>query len=196
MLPPLAIVALGAAALLLWRKKEGTVVAGGPPGTIIDVNPVLGVKNVQVSAGQTVRVNLPKEWLVLDDTTQDGMLADMTGQPMQRVAAHGIGGIVFTAASPGKQTIWFGKGGSTQTYTITFDVAPMSDTHAAGARFYRALPYREFWVRQARDPWWRWREEQWRLHRHWLPAWGPPPPPPADPVADVVDSAAPVDAAS
>ena len=195
MLPPLAIIALGATALWLLRRHQGTVVAGGPPGTIVDVSPMLGVKHVQISAGQTVRVNLPREWIILSAVGPSGEIINQANLPMQPVPARHLGGLVFTAAMPGKETVTFTKQGSTDTFDVTFDISPMMADHAAGAwRVARPLPYREYWSRQQANPWWRWREEQWRLHRHWQPAWGPPPPPPADPVADVVDATVTADA--
>ena len=186
MLPPLAIVAIGATALWLLHRRQGTVVAGGPPGPSLTSAPSWASSTCKISAGQTVRVNLPKEWVVLSAVGPAGEPINPASLPMQSVPSRHLGGIVFTAAMPGKETVTFAKGGTTDTFEVTFDVSPMMQDHAAGAR-YRVLPYREYWARQRANPWWRWREEQWRLHRHWLPAWGPPPPPPADPVADIVD---------
>jgi hypothetical protein len=181
MLVPLLI--LGTALVLLQRSRGSTVGAGGPPGTIVDVNPIMGERHATVSAGQTVRVNLPHEWFLLKDVG-----TDPDAQPLQAgTRLRGEGGLSFVAASPGRQTLTFFKAGSLENIVVTIDV--MASGHGYGTGFrYVARPYREFWGRfRQTDPYWRWRETQWRMHRHWEPAWGPQPPIPADPVVDVVE---------
>ena len=191
MLVPLLL--LGTAFILLQRSRGSTVGAGGPPGTIVDINPIMGERHATVSAGQTVRVNLPHEWFLLKDVG-----ASPDAQPLQAgTRRRGEGGITFVAASPGRQTLTFFRAGSLDQYSIVIDVLPSAATGHAGygtGLHYVLRPYRDFWGRfRQTDPYWRWRETQWRVHRHWEPAWGPQPPPPSDPVVDVVEPpAAPV----
>ena len=169
-----------AGAVIYEKSRKTTVGAGGPPGTIVDVNPFMGHKNVNISQGQTVRVNLPSDWFVLQDASIDPIM-----EPMQRVPARGSG-IAFTAATLGRQTLTFAKSGTLDTVTIDVTVAPMQ--YGTG-QFRRAMyrPYRDFWGRfGATNPYWRWHEEQWRLYGRWDPSLGVPPPPPAHPVLDAV----------
>jgi hypothetical protein len=187
---PFPLLLLGAiAGLFIWRKaKDASVVGAGPPGTIVDVNPIMGHRQASVSQGQTIRVNLPREWILLQDAG-----ADPTQALMQPVPSRGLGGMTFTAAAPGTEKLTFAKGGTTETITIEFDIAPMqmaaSGYYGTGYRRVLIRPYRDFWrARFIADPSWRWREQQWRLHRYWEPAWGAPPPPPADPIADTADA--------
>ena len=173
----LLVAAVVAAAVYQKSRSKSTVGAGGPPGTIVDINPIMGHRQATIGLGQTVRVNLPTDWFQIEDVG-----VDPSAMPLQRVPARGLGGMTFTAAMPGRQKITFAKSGSLETITITFDVMP---GYATGYRGYGFRPYGGFWERARMvDPNWRWRESQWRVHRHWEPAWGPPPPPPAD-AADV-----------
>src|ERR1700689_2866279 len=95
------------AAALVWRGRKGTtVVSGGPPGTIVDVSPLAGDTSASVAPGQTVRVNLSNEWILLKDVG-----VDPAAMPMQVVPSRGIGGFTFTAAFPGKQVLTFSKKG-------------------------------------------------------------------------------------
>ena len=186
MLVPLLL--LGTALILLQKSRGSTVGAGGPPGTIVDINPIMGERRALVSAGQTVRVNLPHEWFLLKNVG-----ADPDAQPLQAgTRRRGEGGITFVAASPGRQTLTFFKAGTLDQYTVVVDVMPLVSTGNYGTGFrYGFRPYRDFWGRfRMTDPYWRWRETQWRVHRHWEPAWGPQPPPPSDPATDVIEPAA------
>lgn len=196
----------GLAGLILYKKSQGgsAVGAGGSSAAIVDISPLsspmtpTGHRHANVALGQTLRVNLPREWFLMEDLGVDPATA-----PMQRVPSRGIGGITFTAAGPGTQTLLFAKHGSLDTIAIDVSVQPSAATGYYGAGYYgagyrggfrgefRALPYRDFWGRfRATDPYWRWRESQWRLNRHWEPAWGPQPPPPSDPAVDVIEPAA------
>jgi hypothetical protein len=181
---PFGLLLLALAGYVVYQKSRGGggVGAGGAPGTIVDVSPILGQRSANVTQGQTVRVNLPKEWFLLQDPS-----VDPNTTPLQPVPARGLGGMTFTAAMAGQQRLTFFKHGSLLQIDLDINVAPVATASwAAGYRVYR--PYREFWGRlRAIDPYWRVRETQWRLHRRWDPAWGTPPPPQADPVVDVVD---------
>jgi len=194
-MPLFMILAAAAAGLFLYQKSRGsTVGAGGPPGTIVDVNPIMGHRQVNVSLGQTVRINLPSEWILLQDASLDPASA-----PLQPVPSRGIGGLTFTAAMPGKQSLTFTTRGRDpgKPITIEVDVSPMQIAtghygYGTGWGYHGGYhyPYREFWGRfRTSDPYWRWRETQWRVHRHWEPAWGPQPPPPSDPAVDVIEQA-------
>ena len=151
----LLVAAVVAAAVYQKSRSKSTVGAGGPPGTIVDINPIMGHRQATIGLGQTVRVNLPTDWFQIEDVG-----VDPSAMPLQRVPARGLGGMTFTAAMPGRQKITFAKSGSLETITITFDVMP---GYATGYRGYGFRPYGGFWERARMvDPNWRWRESQWR----------------------------------
>jgi len=180
---------------LIWRAKhKSDVVGAGPPGTIVNVNPLLGERSASVALGQTVRINLPtSDYFMETPIGPQGEALDPASSPLQAVPSRGVGGFTFTAATQGTVRLTFSKSGSLQMregriapdINVTINVGPQataSGTAATGQwRNYRR-PYREFWRIRGTDPMWRWREEQWRTHNVWDPAWGQRPPPP-DPIA-------------
>jgi len=187
---PIVALALAAlAAYVLFEKAHEKARTGASPGVpgIIDVSPMTGQRQVSIGVGQTLRVNLPADWFLLQSVG-----SDPSSLPMQPVPSRGIGGQTFQAIMGGRQRMTFARGGSTDTITIDVEVggygAGWGGFHYGHPAFGYHRPYREYWNRvRVADPMWRWREQMWRLHRHWEPAWGAPPPPPADPIADVVD---------
>ena len=137
------------AAALVWRARKGTtVVSGGPPGSIVDVSPLAGDASASVSPGQTVRINLSKEWILLQDVG-----VDPAAMPMQVVPSRGIGGFTFTAAFPGKQTLTFSKSGMVgpgSSKTVTIEVRP----EAIAATGYGAYGGNFAWNAFGAPPWW------------------------------------------
>lgn len=148
---PLGPLLLGGiiAAALVWRARKGTtVVSGGPPGSIVDVSPLAGDTRASVSPGQTVRINLSKEWILLQDVG-----VDPAAMPLQVVPSRGIGGFTFTAAFPGTQTLTFSKSGMVgpgSSKTITVDVRQ----EAVAATGYGAYGGDFAWNAFAAPPWW------------------------------------------
>lgn len=151
------------AAALVWRARKGTtVVSGGPPGTIVDVSPLAGDNSASVSPGQTVRINLSKEWILLQDVG-----VDPASMPMQVVPARGIGGFTFTAAFPGKQTLTFSKAGMVgpgTSKTVTIEVRP----EAVAATGYGAYGGNFAWNAFGAPPWW---ASSYGVPSQWGPAY-------------------------
>lgn len=173
----------------LFLKHHKTIVGAGAPGTIVDVSPLLGETSVVLSPGQTLRINLPKEWILMSPVG-----ANPAEQPLQPVPDRGIGGVTFTAAQPGRQSLMFSlttaadldkfhRTGIGHSRSVTVNVDIEGGTAAAG---YYARPYRDFWRGLAHDPYWRAREDRWRRFRYWEPSWGAHPPAQAD-VTDVAE---------
>lgn len=176
---------------LIWRaKSKSDVVGAGPPGTIVNINPLMGERSASVALGQTVRINLPTSDYVLEAPIgPQGEAVDPGSSPLQVVPSRGLGGFTFTAATQGQVKLTFSKSGTLQMHegrvapdiNVTVNVGPQaasSGTSATGQwRDYRR-PYREFWRARGTDPVWRWREEQWRTRNFWDPRWGTRPPPP------------------
>jgi len=175
---------------LIWRAKhKSDVVGAGPPGTVVNINPLMGERTATVSLGQTVRINLPPDYIMEAHIGPEGERVDPSTSPLQAFAAPHTGGFTFTAAAQGTVTMTFSKSGSLQLregrvapdINVTVTVGPAVSTSGTAAtgqwRAYRR-PYREFWRAKWTDPTWRWREEQWRTRNVWDANWGQRPPPP------------------
>ena len=90
------------------------------------MRPLLGERHVVVSEGQTIRINLPGDWIVLGDVG-----VDPATLPVQRVPSRGSG-MAFTAAMPGMTTLTLAKGGTTHTINLTVEVRPYYGQAASG----------------------------------------------------------------